>query len=443
MQFQDQTHAGSGKGPNPATAAADVAARSGSSRADGRDEAAPAGAPSSNRAPANYIQGTGHILRSGIDSLYLSFGGKLTENWDWQLNELKKFAQSDSEFLQARAQARIGPYLFQVLDHGKKKRCPYILDNSDVRLEIGRGGGVPMVHAQIKNQFLLESGADRALEAVRFVAGSLGRIDGREKVSRADLCIDFAPCQPLHQWSNDAWISRAKRRTPHYEGDRFTGWSIGKGDMSARLYDKLFELLTVSRKDYLLVLWRQHGWQESEPVWRLEFQFRRAVLKEMKVSNIDELLANLPGLWAYATQKWLLLKQPTDTDTNPTRWPLHLLWQLLQGASFGNQRQPALSRTRSASLPSDEWLFTNGMGAFSSYMAREGITDMMEAFPRFFADACDYHEKQGISAERYLEGKARLKGRKFGTIFNRETTIYDEMGHAQDAVLYQQSKDGK
>lgn len=442
MQHQETTVAGLDEGLDSAAAAV-VPARSGVSRADGRDEAALAGAPPSNRAPAIYIEGVGRILRCGIDSLYLSFSGRLTDNWDWQLNELKKFAQSDAEFLQARAQIKIGPYLLQVLDHGKKKRCPYILDNSDMRLEVGRGGVMPMAHVQIKNQFLLESGIDQAVESVRFVVGSLGRGEGREKISRVDLCCDFVPCQPLRQWPNEAWISRARRRTPHYEGDRFTGWSIGKGAMSARLYDKLFELLTVSRKDYLLTLWRQSGWQESEPVWRLEFQFRRAVLKEMRIGNADDMLAHLAGLWAYAAQKWLLLKMPNDNDTNPTRWPLHPLWQLLQDAAFGDQRQPALVRSRPASLPSDEWLFTNGMGAFSSYMAREGITDLMEAFPRFFADACDFHEKQGISAERYLEGKARLKGRKFGTIFNRETTIYDQMDHARDAVLYQQAKDGK
>ena len=37
------------------------------------------GAPPSNTAPANCIDGIHHILRTGVDSLYLSFKGDLFE----------------------------------------------------------------------------------------------------------------------------------------------------------------------------------------------------------------------------------------------------------------------------------------------------------------------------------------------------------------------------
>ena len=411
--------------------------------ADGRGEAAPAGAPSSNRAPANYIEESGRILRCAIDSLYLSFAGELSDKRDWQLKELKELAQADSEVVQARAQIQIGEHLFQVLDHGKKKRCPFILDNPQLRLEIGRGGAIPVAHVQVKNQFLVEAGVDGVVEVARFVVGSLGRIDGGEKVSRVDLCADFVPRHPITQCSNDAWVTRAKRRIPYYEGDHLTGWSIGKGCMAARLYDKLFELLNVSHKSYLLELWQQAGWKFRESVWRLEFQLRRAILKEMAIATVDDLLANLAGIWAYGAEKWLLLKIPNPADKNPSRWPLHSLWALLQAAEFGDQRQPALVRSRPASLPSDEWLFTNGLGSFTSYMAREGITDLEEGFARFFADACDFHERQGSSAERYAEIKARAKGRKFGTINNRPETLIDLEAQAIAAEQYRRAKDGE
>lgn len=442
MQQLDEAIAGPNSGLDTHGAAAAAPART-AQPADGRGEAAPAGAPSSNRAPANYIEESGRILRCAIDSLYLSFVGELSDLRDWQLNELKKLAQSDSEVIQARAQIRIGEHMFQVLDHGKKKRCPYILDNSAMRLEIGRGGGMPLAVVQIKNQFLVETGVDETAQVVRFVVGSLGKVDGPEKVSRADLCADFVPCQPLRQWPNDSWVTRAKRRTPHYEGDRFTGWSIGKGGMSARLYDKLFELVTISRKDYLLTLWQQTGWQIDEPVWRLEFQLRRAVLKEMGIGSVDDLLGNLAAIWAYGSEKWLLLKVPNTDDSNQSRWPLHPLWALLQCAEFGDQRQPALTRSRPASLPSDYWLFTNGLGAVTSYMARENLPDFEEALPRFFADASDFHERQGKTIERYAEIKARAKGRRFGTINNRPETLPDLEAQAVAAEHYRQTKDGE
>lgn len=442
MQQHDEASAAQIADAGTHGAAAAAAART-AEPADGRGEAAPAGAPSSNRAPANYSEESGRILRCAIDSLYLSYAGELSDQRDWQLHELKELAQSDSEVVQARAQIQIGEHLFQVLDHGKKKRCPYILDNLDMRLEIGRGGGVPMAHVQIKSQFLVEAGVEGAVQAVRFVVGSLGRVDGPEKVSRVDLCADFVPRHALRQWPNESWVTRAKRRTPHYDGSRFTGWSIGKGGMSARLYDKLFELVTISRKDYLLTLWQQAEWQADEPVWRLEFQLRRAVLKEMGIGDVGSLLANLDAIWAYGSGSWLLLKVPNPSDSNQSRWLLHPLWELLQSVKFGDQRQPALARSRSASLPSDKWLFTNGLGPFSSYMAREGLASFEDAFPRFFADASDFHEKQGSSVERYAEVKARLKGRKFGTINNRPETVMDLEQQASDAEHYRRIKDGE
>jgi len=219
-------------------------------------------------------------------------------------------------------------------------------------------------------------------------------------------------------------------------------WAL-KGAMSARLYDKLFELVTISRKDYLLTLWQQAGRQADESVWRLEFQLRRAVLKEMGIGDVGSLLANLDAIWAYGSGNWLLLKVPNPSDSNQSRWLLHPLWELLQSVKFGDQRQPALARSRSASLPSDKWLFTNGLGPFSSYMAREGLASFEDAFPRFFADASEFHEKQGSSVERYAEVKARLKGRKFGTINNRPETVMDLEQQASDAEHYRRIKDGE
>ena len=52
------------------------------------------GAPPSNTAPANYIDGSTRIFRPGIDSLYLSWSGTLFQDIDDQLTGLKALAQS-------------------------------------------------------------------------------------------------------------------------------------------------------------------------------------------------------------------------------------------------------------------------------------------------------------------------------------------------------------
>ena len=67
--------------------------------------AAEHGAPSSNTAPSNCNDGTNtRILRVGVDSLYLSYPGELSQESAVRLNTLKDLAQSKDPEQQKRAQ---------------------------------------------------------------------------------------------------------------------------------------------------------------------------------------------------------------------------------------------------------------------------------------------------------------------------------------------------
>lgn len=412
-----------------------------------RHEHAPApieagkGAPPSNRAPSTYKpQPTLRILRTAIDSLYLSFQGEIDPGMDLRLAKLKKEAQHQTEVIQAKAQITIGGNTLAVLGNGKK-RVAYILDDHRFHIDIGRGASMPLAVVQIKSQYLTEAGVDVAVQALRFLVNSLGRVDGEPKVSRADLCADFVPPLPVVQCPIEAWVTRAKKRDPHYDGIRFTGWSIGKGDISARLYDKLHEVKTISKKDYLFDLWRLYGWNSSEAVWRLEGQLRRPVLKELGVNSVDDLLGNLDGLWGYCFQQWLVLKLPQAGDSNNSRWPIDPLWVGLQAASFGDCCAPALIRGRASHLPSDEWLYTNGLAPITSMMARDGITDFLEGAARFFMGVQDHFKKRGVLAETYVATKVRLKARQFGTLNNRQDYFQDKARARQAARAYRKAKE--
>lgn len=399
------------------------------------------GAPPTNRAPSTYNpQPTLRILRTAIDSLYLSFQGQIDPGMDLRLAKLKEEAQHQAEVIQAKAQISIGGNTLAVLANGKK-RVAYILDDYRFHIDIGRGASMPLAVVQIKSQYLTEAGVDAAVQALRFLVNSLGRVDGEPKVSRADLCADFTPPFPIAQCPIEAWVTRAKKRDPHYDGVRFTGWSIGKGDISARLYDKTYEVKTISKKDYLFDLWRLAGWNGSETVWRLEGQLRRPVLKELGVNSVDDLLGNLDGLWAYCFQHWLVLKLPQAGDSNSSRWPTDPLWVGLQGASFGDCGAPALIRGRASHLPSDEWLYTNGLAPITSLMARDGITDFLEGAARFFMGVQDHFQKRGELAETYVAKKVRLKARQFGTLNNRQDYFQDKERVRQAAQAYRKAKE--
>jgi hypothetical protein len=116
---------------------------------------------------------------------------------------------------------------------------------------------------------------------------------------------------------------------------------------------------------------------------------------------------------------WLRLVVPSPTDNNKERWPNHPLWDVLLQADWGVERGEPLTCTRKTRPPSDKSLFVNGLGALTSYMAREGITDFDEGYRRFGIDAHEYHRLQsqrtGKTLPTYAREKVQGKARRFNT----------------------------
>ena len=74
------------------------------------------GASPSNTAPPNCtgsIEGT-KILRTGVDSLYLSYRGKLDQEWEESLLQLKMLAQNEDPLNQAKSICDITDHQFEV-----------------------------------------------------------------------------------------------------------------------------------------------------------------------------------------------------------------------------------------------------------------------------------------------------------------------------------------
>lgn len=298
-----------------------------------------AGAPASNTVSANYTaEGPTGIaaLRYGVDSLYLSYPGQLSSQWEQRLLGLKLAAKETEEVERSRAQ--------------------------DIRL--------------------------------------------------------------------------------HYSSGHFSGWSIGFGSgLGARIYDKTREIAK-SGKAYLEPLWAAGGWKKGQTVWRLEFQFEREVLKELSVKTLPDLLAQLGGLWRYATEDWLRLTLPRASDKNQTRWPTHPFCSELAPVDWQCAASPSLQRVRREYVPPDDVLFVMGLGGITSFMAREGITDPSEGFGEFLARAQRYHDslrrEHGRGFFRYVHGKVAAKGRRYNTLDNR---IVDAAEVKADAHAYRTARD--
>ncbi len=401
-----------------------------------------AGAPPSNTAPANYLPpsvGT-QILRYGVDSLYLSYRGALSEAVDTQLETLKQLARSEQADEQARAFLPLGNHSFEVQGRGRGKFA-YVLRDGWFDLQCSRRTSeqLPLASCQIASELLTLSGLVAAARALDQVVVRLGRIDGIATVSRVDLCVDFTTDADLDGIPDGAWVTRAHRFQRYRDQGIFSGFSFGLGgDLSCRLYNKTLELKK-SGKAYLFPLWRAAGWDGQATVWRLEFQFRRAVLRTCCVSSVFGLAAHLAGLWRYGVVDWLQLKAPHG-DGNKTRWPLHPMWRALQAVTWGQTPVRSVTRIDKSRVPGDQFLFVNGLGAVTSFMAREGIDDFETGLTLFGKSARAYHlqhsQRTGRTLNGYTREKIALKRRRFNL-------AKDERHTQAQAQAYQQGKDGE
>lgn len=404
------------------------------------------GAPPSNTAPYNCINPKlTKILRCSVDSLYLSYPGNLYETWSRKLQTLKAMAQSDEEMEKAQAQITLGRHLFEVMGKGDG-RFPYVLQDGALRIALSKPESVamPLAYAQLSSESLTYSDVETIEADLRSVVNSIGNVIDEPKNSRVDLCIDFVTNEELEYIDDSAWVSRAHLINRYSNKRDFSGWVIGSGGaMSARLYDKTLEIKK-SKKDYLKDIWKNEGWDEKQKVWRLEFQFRREVLKQLNILSVPDLLANLKNLWEYATHDWLRLTIPNSKDETQTRWPNHPLWDVLSNAPWECDNPIKLKRTHLVRPPSDESLFVNGLGGITSFMAREGITDIGEGFGEFLHHAHTYHENSDLRKDNvfgaYINLKVKQKGRKFNTLNNIEV---DEAEMKQKATDYRKGKDGE
>lgn len=435
-----------------AAASAGTDARPGARRAGGcrSGQADGEGTPPCNTVPCNYNPETFKALRYGVDSLYVSYPGVLSEEWDRKLADLKALAQSENEFEQATAQVVIGEHLFEVRDKGRG-RFAYVLMDNCYHLQASNKNSrvLPLAYVQISSEYLANVGVEQAEHSLRYIVNTLGLVNEPANISRVDLFVDFIADLKMDSFDPlQHWVTRTQSIDLHYRHQQFSGWSFGMGgDIGARLYNKCLEVEKKSRKVYLYELWQAAGWDGSATVWRMEFEAKRDALKALGICKLDHLLQLQSALWIYLTQDWLRLAVPTPSDTNQTRWPTHPLWEQIANVFKLECDQPKLQRFSPMRLPADERLFVHGLGGLTSFMAARGIEDMGEGIGEFFQQAMEFHNArsglQQAGLELYLDRKVKGKSRRYNSRNNRRNLTSDRLEVADKADAYQQARDGE
>jgi hypothetical protein len=384
------------------------------------------------------------FLRWGIDSLYLSYQGNLYPEVDERLSELKRQAQSERAQEQSQAQYVVGEHLFEVKDKGSSF-FNYVLEDNAFRIQLSRPGkAVPMAYVKLSSHYLTHKTPLEAEAALSKVLSQLGQLEQQAHVSRVDMFVDFVSYQNMEGWTRESWITHASSLNSYAIDNRFTGWAIGLGGViAARLYDKLFEIIK-SNKGYLIPLWEQAGWKVEEPVWRLEFEFKRQMLNQKGLFTLGDVLHHLNGLWSYATTEWLKLTMPNEDDQTRSRWPIHPMWAALSTLDWDTNGGPLLNRFSNARTPEDRISLNRAFSALTTWMAAHGFRDYNEAKEPFMKALYHYMNNRamdwGCSFEELINEKVSIKARQFNTLNN---AVDDDDGITDAARAYREASNGE
>lgn len=343
-----------------------------------------------------------HVLANGVDSLYLSFRGRPEPELLDALEAIRTEAQEKSQDVpitfENRRDAVMRPFGWGFYR--------YWAHTSDFDVFVGRSAHTPPAYVRIASQFLHAVGPEAAVDSTtEFVGSSLFRPEAPAGVSRVDLYADFEGWAPVAA-DMERFVTRSVRKDAFHEsivgsnaGRRFTGFRFGRDALVGRIYDKSLEI-TSSGKDWMLDIWAPRR-RTDQPVWRLEFQFRRSAIADFNLGGVDEVLGARQDLWRYGLE-WLSLRTPTP-DRDRDRWPLADEWGVLQRVNLG---PPIAGLVRRRIRDRQEMTLIRGLGGYmTSLAALHRVPDEDRAFAIARTKLAAYLTGRGTSFGRVVAEK--------------------------------------
>ncbi|MGB7540764.1 MAG: hypothetical protein WBM28_01960, partial [Burkholderiales bacterium] len=141
-------------------------------------------------------------------------------------------------------------------------------------------------------------------------------------LSRVDWAHDYHLSEI--DFNEDSFVSLASKDAQHREDRKIQTFQFGQDDVVLRVYDKVAEIQQKSHKTWFFTLWGQ-----SECVWRIEWQVRKALLRRFGIRTFEDLQERQGDALRYLATEHDTLRVPNG-DENRSRWPLHPLWIDLQ-----------------------------------------------------------------------------------------------------------------
>jgi hypothetical protein len=318
---------------------------------------------------------------------------------------------------------------FNIKAHGVRG-YEWLLYSREFTLRIGNWKvpeSRPSVMAEIGSETLHARGPGDAVNRIIGLLDDAGASIISVRGSRVDLYVDILLPESL--WSLELMkfaVKRASDVTPHFRHDHLTGISIGKGVISARIYDKVLEIKQQSKKFWMFDVWRIDKVPEGKKIIRVEFQMRREGIKEMGLDTLDDFLENIENVWAYCTKKWLKFEDNPGvhhTQRSTLKW-----WEAVQNGFNGVQDPNPVIRSKAFRTDRIQ-LACQAFGQMSSLQAalmeEEGTemntrVDMFKAAETLLKTLDEAGKNQGALNERIALKRARYHRAKERQIKGKE-----------------------
>jgi len=315
------------------------------------------------------------VLLAGPDTLYFSCDAAISDAMRATLDEEKATAQFTAttermihcpEWLGARVcpQGARGGYAFllETEDFSVKLLGERIQNRPGVYVEMrshvlhthpdGPRGACEAALAWVREHLFADQDETLTPGAISFATA---------KLSRADIHIDwqggYVPTLSGASEELRRFIRPGKTKWAfHGQGLSPTGYSFGRGNIQARLYNKTRETREKANDAYATLLTARNGdaFDPAQDVWRLEFQLRREGAKGFRlyappeedddeaeieaelaaeelqhIGTLPRFFARMGELFEYLTGHWLRLVEDNGS-ANRSRWPMHPTWAQLR-----------------------------------------------------------------------------------------------------------------
>jgi hypothetical protein len=286
-----------------------------------------------------------------------------------------------------------------------------------------------MAYVQISSEYLSSVTPKEAEVHLLSILMQLGDVTHTAHVSRFDLYVDFLTSIDLGSFTEEEWVTRAVEKHKWFNKNNFTGISIGiGGDLSYRLYNKELEINKKGKRYDLFELWKIAGWNGSDTVWRSEYQARGALLRQLGIYSLDDLISGLGALNRYFTVEWLRLTNLNVNDVNHSRWPITPLWQDISSIDWNTDGGKLKRDYKPSRVPLYKRIFPFLLSYLVSYAAKKLLIEYEDVVDSLKIDLLDYlytcGESDAISGHEFFTDKVRLRRRKFNILNKGSTEEY-------------------